>query len=91
MRNEGSTPASLRSTLHILVDPGSPPSVAMHTETLWGREVVFATIQTEHRTSAFSCSTAVSFSGEPVEVLALLKRCTAALDDLIGTEGGEAE
>jgi hypothetical protein len=82
----GSTPSSLRSTLHLLVDPGSPPTIAAHTEMLWGREVVFVTLASDHRTSAYTCSTALSFSGEPAEVRGLLERTLAALDDLPGGE-----
>lgn len=49
-----------------------------------GREVVFVTLSTDQRTSSYTQSTALSFSGEPGEVKDLLRRCLVALEDLIG-------
>jgi hypothetical protein len=80
------TPTSIRSTVHLLVDPASPPQIAAHTEMVMGREVVFVTLSSDHRTSSYTQSTALSFSGEPAEVKDLLQRCVNALEDLVGGE-----
>jgi hypothetical protein len=87
MQEHGSTPTSIRSTVHLLADQGSMPEIAAHVERIMGRAVVFVTMSSEHRTSSYTTGTAVSFSGEPAAVEDLLKRCLFALEDLAHDDG----
>jgi hypothetical protein len=81
-----SAPTSIRSTVHLLVDPASEPQLAAHVEQIMGQPVVFLTLATEQRTSSYTQSIALSFSGHPDAVRELLKRTLAALDELSGGE-----
>jgi hypothetical protein len=86
MQQQSTQPTSIRSTVHLLVDPGSPPTIAAHVETVMGQQVAFVTLATDHRTSTYTTGTSISFSGEPGAVRELLTRCLTALGELTGGE-----